>query len=108
MSELAFSALAYSSLGYLALALLAGMALGAMFFGGLWWTTLKGASARQPALWFGASMVLRTCLALAGFYFVSGGDWKRLLLCLLGFTIARHIAIRLAEIPKAKEANHAP
>ena len=34
-------------------------------------------------------------LALAGFYFVAGGHWQRLLACLLGFVIARLIVTRL-------------
>ena len=79
----------------LVMVLLAGMLLGALFFGGLWWTVQKGLSARQPALWFGASMLLRTAVVLAGFYFVAGPDWQRLLLCLLGFIIARLIVTRL-------------
>ena len=96
--------------------LLAGLLLGALFFGGLWWTVLKGVSARQPALWFGASLLLRTGIVLAGFYLVSGADWKRLLLCLLGFIVARFIVIRLTDCLRAagfaarsrNEANHAP
>jgi len=89
-------------------ALLAGMVLGVVFFGGLWWTVQKGISARQPALWFGVSMLLRTGIVLAGFYQVSGSDWKRLLLCLLGFTVARLVAARLTAIPKTGEDYHAP
>lgn len=73
----------------LVLAWVAGAALGAMFFGGLWWTIRKGLSSPQPALWFLGSLLLRMSLALAGFYFVSGGHWERLLLCLLGFVMAR-------------------
>ena len=79
----------------LALVLLAGLLLGALFFGGLWWTVLKGVSAGQPALWFFASLLLRTAIVLGGFYFVAGGHWKRLLLCLLGFIVARFVVIRL-------------
>lgn len=91
-----------------ALALLAGLALGAIFFGGLWWTVQKGVCAQQPALWFAASMVARTGIALAGLYFAAGGDWHRLLLCVLGFSIARAIALRLGGMPQAKEDYHAP
>jgi len=46
--------------------LFTGVLLGAIFFGGLWWTVQRGLSARQPALWFGASMLLRTAVVLAG------------------------------------------
>ena len=63
----------------LALALAAGVLLGAVFFGGLWWTVRKGLSSEQPALWFLGSLLLRTSITLAGFYFVSGGHWERLL-----------------------------
>lgn len=96
----------------LALALVAGVFLGAVFFGGLWWTVRRGVSSRQPALWFFGSLLLRTGLALGGFYLVSGGDGQRLLLCLLGFVIARLAATRLTRagrqpFPGAREADHA-
>jgi F1F0 ATPase subunit 2 len=73
----------------LALAWAAGLLLGGVFFGGLWWTVRKGVSSEQAALWFFVSLLLRMSIALAGFYFVGRGNWKRLLLCLLGFVMAR-------------------
>lgn len=94
-------------------ALVAGMLLGAMFFGGLWWTVRKGVSSTRPALWFFGSLLLRTSITLAGFYLISDGHWETLLVCLLGFTIAR-LAVtrltRLAETPihPTQEAGHAP
>jgi F1F0 ATPase subunit 2 len=88
--------------------LIAGMLLGALFFGGLWWTVQRGLSARQPALWFGASMMLRTVVVLAGFYFLAGPDWKRLLLCLCGFIVARFIVIKLTGARLTGDASHAP
>ena len=89
----------------LVMVLLAGILLGTLFFGGLWWTVLKGLSARQPALWFGVSLLLRTGIVLAGFYIVSGAEWKRLLLCLFGFIVARFVVTRRV---KSWELNHAP
>ena len=95
------------------LAWVAGVLLGAIFFGGLWWTVRKGVSSQQPALWFFGSLLLRTSIALAGFYFVAGGHWERLLVCLLGFVMARLIVTRLTRPPvehhnsPAKEASHA-
>jgi F1F0 ATPase subunit 2 len=89
-------------------ALIAGMLLGAMFFGGLWWTVRKGVSSTRPALWFFGSLLLRTSMTLVGFYVVSDGHWERLLVCLLGFTIARLIATRLTRIRVTEEAGHAP
>jgi F1F0 ATPase subunit 2 len=81
-------------------ALGAGLLLGAFFFGGLWWTVQKGLSARRPALWFLGSMMLRTGIAISGFYLASGGHWERLLMCLLGFFIMRHVVTRLTRLPE--------
>jgi len=98
----------------LALALLGGVFLGAFFFVGLWWTVRRGVSSRRVALWFLGSLLLRMGVALAGFYFVSGGHWERLLLCLLGFVMARLIVARLTRPsganhpPGALEGGHAP
>jgi len=94
-------------------ALIAGMLLGVMFFGGLWWTVRKGVSSARPALWFFGSLLLRTSITLVGFYMVSDGHWAKLLVCLLGFTIARLIVTRLTQLTEnppnlAQEAGHAP
>jgi len=97
----------------LVLALIMGVVLGALFFGGLWWTVRKGVSAKQPALWFFGGGLLRMTVVLAGFYFVAHGHWEKLLVCLLGFVIARVIVTRLTRaVGKptywAQEASHAP
>ena len=95
------------------LALVTGVVLGVMFFGGLWWTIQKGVSSTRPALWFFGSLLLRTSIALVGFIVMARGHWERLLLCLLGFIIARHIVARLTQMAEkppyvAQEASHAP
>ncbi len=98
----------------LELAWVAGGALGAMFFGGLWWTVQKSLSSKRPALWLFGSLLLRMSLALAGFYFVAGGHWQRLLLCLLGFVLARLAVMWLTraqgakQAPQSLEGSHAP
>ena len=98
----------------LALAWGAGGALGAMFYGGLWWTVRKGVSSPRPALWFFGSLLLRMGLALAGFYGVADGHWERMLLCLLGFVMARPLVAWLTRASEqtparlAKEPRHAP
>ena len=95
------------------LALVAGVLLGALFFGGLWWTVRKGISSKRPGLWFMGSLLLRTSIVLAGFYFVSAAHWERLPACLIGFVIARLIVTRLTGPPvethnsPAKENGHA-
>jgi F1F0 ATPase subunit 2 len=91
-----------------------GFVLGAVFFGGLWWTVQKGVSSPRPSLWFFGSMLLRTGLVLAGFYFVGGTHWQRLVGCLLGFISARMLVMRLTRVAvehpnsPGKEASHAP
>jgi F1F0 ATPase subunit 2 len=97
----------------LVLALVTGVLLGAMFFGGLWWTVQRGVSSKRSALWFFGSLLLRTSIALAGFHFIARGHWERLLVCLLGFVIARLIVTRLTRAAQkptylAREASHAP
>ena len=98
------------SLGF---ALVAGALLGAVFFGGLWWTVRQAVTSKWVAFWFLGSSMLRTCIVLLGFYFVSGGNWMRLSAGLLGFVIARLIGVRLTRVaiqPSRLEqvASHAP
>ena len=98
----------------LVMAWVAGGGLGAIFFGGLWWTVRKGVSTKWPALWFLGSLLLRMSVALTGFYFVAGGNWERLLLCLLGFVMARQSVTWLTwpseenQTHSEQEASHAP
>lgn len=97
----------------LVLAWVAGGMFGTIFFGGLWWTVRKGFSSQRPALWFFGSLLLRMSVTLTGFYFVSGGHWERLLLCLFGFIMARQVVQWLARLSEekqnrlAQEASHA-
>ena len=105
----------------LVLAGMAGGMLGAIFFGGLWWTVRMGVLSKQPAIWFVGSLLLRMSIALLGFYFVGRGSWQRLVVCLLGFVMARLVVtLRLrsgqacltrltaeSQIRPAQEASHA-
>ncbi len=93
---------------------MAGGGLGIIFFGGLWWTVRKGVAAPYPALWFFGSGLLRMSMVVAGFYLVGGGQWRRLVACLVGFIIARGVVAWLLR-PAGKtperpgpEASHAP
>ena len=98
----------------LAFALVAGISLGAIFFGGLWWSVRQGVSSKHSALWFLGSALVRMSLVLAGFYFIGREHWERLVLCLLGFVIARFLVMRITRTPverhnsPTKEASHAP
>lgn len=97
----------------LILTLLAGMGLGVFFFGGLWWTVHRAVVSPRPGLWFLVSMVVRTSIVLLGFYFIAAGHLARLVLCLLGFVVARLIVTKISEPNKksprlAEEPRHAP
>jgi len=72
-----------------------GLLLGGVFFGGLWWTVRIGMVSKRPGLWFLGSLLLRTGVALTGFYLIGGDDWLRLVVCLLGFVCARILVSRL-------------
>lgn len=80
----------------LPLAVFCGLLLGLFFFGGLWWTVRRGILSERPALWFFGSLLIRTTGALAGFYAVSQGEWRRVLACLLGFLMARFAVVRVS------------
>ena len=91
----------------------AGVLLGMAFFGGLWWTVRKALSSEHPALWFLTSLLLRTGLTLIGFWLVADGHWERLLVCLVGFVMGRHLVAWRTRSPhhgpthSSQEAGHA-
>jgi len=97
---------------------LVGVLLGSIFFGGLCWTIQKGISSKLPALLFLCSVLVRTSIALAGFYFIGRHHWERLLVCLLGFVATPLFVTRLIQGPEksnnsttaslAPEVTHAP
>jgi F1F0 ATPase subunit 2 len=87
------------------IALTAGALLGAIFFGGLWWTVKYCLSGSNPAFWFLASLLLRTSLVLAGFYFTCPYGWQAVMLCLFGFLGARWAVMRFT--PFRSNTSHA-
>jgi F1F0 ATPase subunit 2 len=102
-----------TELSPLLLALALGMILGTMFFASLWWTVARGTGSRHAAAWFLLSLLLRSSVAMLGFYLIGRGSWQKLAACLAGFVIARLIVIRLtadaATRPQsAGRASHAP
>ena len=75
--------------------LLVGTTLGLFFFGGLWWTVRCAMASSRPAAWFIGSLLVRVTVTLGGIYAVSGDQWQRLLLCLMGFWLARIVVLRM-------------
>jgi F1F0 ATPase subunit 2 len=74
-------------------ALVEGALLGALFYVGLWLTVRKGLSSAHPALLFLASLILRVTAVVAGFYYISHGEWRLLAASLGGFLISRTCAL---------------
>lgn len=72
---------------------LGGGLLGILFFGGLWYTIIHGMRSPHPTAWFLISLVVRMALAWAGFVLLTAGRWDRLVACLVGFLLARVVAL---------------
>ena len=79
------------------LTLIGGMILGLFFFGGLWLTVKKTLTAKKTSLLYAGSSLLRTSITLAGFYFMSHGNWQRLLIAIIGFITARFAVMRITK-----------
>jgi F1F0 ATPase subunit 2 len=91
---------------YPALALLPGLILGAVYFGGLWLTVRYAIASRLPAISFVGSYVVRTAVALGGFYYVGKGSWQSALICLAGFIMARYMVIYSTKREEEKQKPH--
>ncbi len=86
------------------LVFISGLAFGTLFFGGLWFTVKKSVASKTPALWILGSFAVRTAITLFGFYFIGAGNVQRLLICLLGFIVARFVVIYFTKRDKASHA----
>jgi F1F0 ATPase subunit 2 len=57
-----------------------------------------------PSQWsgflFAGSLLLRMAVAVIVFYLVSDGEWRKLVACLAGFTLARIAVTRLIRLPR--------
>lgn len=90
----------------LVICLLFGIGLGLIFFIGLWWTVRRAISAKQPAVWFLFSLIVRMTIVLSGFYWIMDGHWQRLVAVLLGFIIARIVVTRITPMIEQKSEQH--
>lgn len=68
-----------------------GVLLGGFFFGGLWLTVRCLPATRHPLVVTLGSLLVRTAVTLAGFFFIIGGRWQNALAALAGFTAARFL-----------------
>jgi len=87
--------------------------LGVFYFAGLGWTLRKSINSRWAALWFSFSFPLRSGVCLFGIYWIGANDFVRILVCLVGFIVARTIVMKLtgdsafACDPETHETGHA-
>lgn len=85
-------------------ALSGGILLGTFYFGGLWLTVRSIPGARSPALLTMGSYMSRMLITLAGFYFLMGDRLESLLVCLVGFLLARYVLFKVLRPEKPGEA----
>ena len=74
--------------------LVMGALLGAFHFGALWITVRRLPTAERPETLVMFSFLIRASGVLLGLYLFAGANVERLLLCLVGFVIARTVLIR--------------
>lgn len=92
-----------SDILHLILAFIAGTVLGLIFFGGLWFTVKKAVGAKIPALWFFSSLFLRLGVVMIGFYYIVQVGLKPLIICLIGFILARILVTYFTKLIDRKQ-----
>jgi F1F0 ATPase subunit 2 len=73
--------------------LMVGILLGGLHYGGLWLTVQRLAGSSHPALLAGGSLAGRLVVTLLGICLVTGGDWIKIGVCLLGLFVARTVLV---------------
>lgn len=72
----------------------AGSALGLFYFGGLWYTLKYLERWKNPAIGMSLSMFFRSGVVVLGLYALTGGQWKPLVVALIGFIGVRIMLVR--------------
>jgi F1F0 ATPase subunit 2 len=85
------------------LAFISGFVLGVIFFGGLWFTVKKAVASKNTALWIAGSSIIRIAIVLTGIYYISEGSWQKMVLCMVGFIVARFMVIWLTRFFEQKQ-----
>jgi F1F0 ATPase subunit 2 len=76
----------------------AGVLIGVIFYGGLWWT-VRRIQAHATGLWLAGSFLVRSTIALAGFYVVARANGYAATACLSGFIVARFLVTHVTRGP---------
>lgn len=83
-----------------------GFAVGILYFQGLWLTLSRYGGTDHFGAKLLVSFLLRLSLAIAIFFYCMQDDWRRLLLLLVGFLIARQMMIRRLRQPSSAAKPH--
>ncbi len=79
-----------------------GLVVGAAFFWSLWIALRRLSRTAHAQFWLIGSSALRVGLMLLAWYWIAGGQWQKLLACLVAFVVVRLAAVRWAAIGKAR------
>lgn len=82
----------------------AGIGLGGVYFGGLWLTVRRASTAPAAHLTVALSFLARTAIVIAGLFWLTFGEWRQVLICLIGFLVARTALLRWLVPPSRREA----
>jgi F1F0 ATPase subunit 2 len=80
-------------IGWFVVVFASGIALGGLFFGGLWLTVQYVPKTAGGGLLVLVSFVARTALVLLGMFYLTGRDWRAILVCVAGFLVARGVIL---------------
>lgn len=80
---------------FLIIAMIIGIGMGFFYFGGLWLTVKRVTNSQQRVLLVIGSFIVRNAVCAVILWLLArGGNWQRVIVCLLGFVIARTFLIR--------------
>jgi len=69
-----------------------GAVLGAVYLSGLWIVVRRLPRTNNAGFWLLSGAAVRIGLLVAAFYWIAGGRWEGLLVCLMGFIVVRYAA----------------
>lgn len=78
----------------LTLMALIGAVLGAVYLAALWINVQQITRGRRPGALLAIGAAARITFLLGAFYLITGGNWQRLVACLVGFLLMRLIVTR--------------
>jgi F1F0 ATPase subunit 2 len=84
-----------------------GLLVGLFYFGSLWLTVSRIQQTQHPMALMLGSLFVRLGITLVIFYLIArGGQWERIIACLLGFLVSRIILVRHYQPPQTKRFHY--